>query len=235
MNTLDWLLLAVIAFGFILGHRRGLLIMAFNLVGSVLALFVGYRLAPELSAWLDRSFHLVRTVADWLAQRAPLPAEARQLTMGVLPRTKLALWLETMPIPSFFRTQLVTAANGPVAPDQTVADFVYQQLATSFIRTACVIVLVLALLVVFRQLTGLVTGLLDHLPLVGFANRWLGGLLGILEFSILAGLAIALISLMPGTGWLSTQLADSQVSEKLIQMYTWLGSLVFKGPPGKLV
>lgn len=233
MNLVDLALGAVLLLGFLWGYRVGFFRMLVGLAGYLISFWFAGLLAPTVVSQLDERFHFTQRVSEGLAKQVPLPEAAHQLTMTDVPFSDLGRWVDALPLPPFYRQLVTQGASLPaVEPGQTAAAYIYTHLAHTLLQTATFIVLLVLLALLLQFAARLLTGVFDHLPLVGGLNRLAGGLGTLFQVGLLAGLLLTLVSpltALPSWQWLAEPLATSKLAAWLSQGLTWLLGLVFRG------
>lgn len=106
MNTLDYLVLTLLAVSVLLGYYRGLISVLGGLASTLTALFIAVVYRHELALYLEEKFGLTSLLAHAMAEKIPQPAWSDAPARDILPA------LKTLP---FVQEQLVNFAQMIVA------------------------------------------------------------------------------------------------------------------------
>lgn len=234
VNWLDLLLTLAVLTGLAAGYRRGLLGQATALVGYLIALKVAGRLAGPAVAWQEPYLGLVATLTRVLHARIPLPPELARAPLRTLAPDRLAQVIGLLPLPPSYQGNLTDKLAELAAAEghRPLADVLFTQIATGAVTAFLFGLIALATAWGLVVVAGRLSGLLDHLPLLGRANRWLGALIGGAEVVLLATLILGLLNpllALPAASGLALAVAESTGAGWLMTLYAALTAWLF-GP-----
>lgn len=204
LTLLDYVLVALIAWGALNGLRRGLLSIVVGLAGTLLAWYLAARYAPSLARWLNSTQGWVSSTAHYLAGRIPLPAGVAGLPLSTIKPDALPVVMGQLPLPAALQKATAEAAASAMANAATLhlftlGDLVYYSLA-SLVWTGITFFVIMAVATglanaVARQMTRALEGT----PL-SLANQLAGAALGAAETLVVlvvaAGLLVPLLHLL---------------------------------------
>lgn len=212
MNTLDWIIIAVIAISAIAAYYRGFLYTTFKMLSTVIAIYLSYRGYRPINSILRQTF-----LYGWLQKVALSNAAGLHSAMGLNDQTKLIDSLG-LPIPASIKEGLVRN-NNPEIYKLLGADN-FQEYVGGYIANfyLSIIAFVLLLFVVkaVLHLMGESIQLVARLPFIRFADKWLGlgvgfirGVLGIWISTIILAFLIG----FPKFHDLSALLSESTIGK----------------------
>jgi uncharacterized membrane protein required for colicin V production len=180
-NWLDWVLVILLVFSFVYGYQRGLVGLLAGLLAYFLALFIAGRYTAPLVEWLERSYETTSKLADTLSHHVNLPAEANQIPAQAIPWEKVVLWF-SLPLPQEYKVQLAKKVEAWSASGAqvSVADFLFNEVATGILSAAVFLVLAGVTGYVLAYAGKLISEYMSSLPLLGFGNRAFGAVAGLL-------------------------------------------------------
>lgn len=224
------MILAVLV-GLAVGYYRGLMGVVVGLVGYLVSLFVAGRFAGPLVAWQEPRLQLIRSLAGVLHRNIRLPQDLAQMPLKSLPAGKVAQVISFLPLPDFYKAYLISkvTALAHTEGSRTVADVLFTQIATGILGAVAFAVIMMAAGWALAVLARRISVLLDHLPLVGAANRWLGALVGAAEVVVGAAMLLALLHpvlALPFAERLAKAVAESRTADLLMEVYAALAGWV---------
>jgi len=88
LNTLDYLILALLGISALLGFYRGFLSVLGGFASTLIALFVAIIYRSELAYYLEKQFGLNKLLSQAMADRIPQPTMGGSMTESLLPSLK---------------------------------------------------------------------------------------------------------------------------------------------------
>lgn len=170
MNTLDWIIIAVIAISAIAAYFRGFLYTTFKTLSTILSLYLSYIGYKSVNSILRETF-----LYDWLQKVAVSNVNGIQEAMGLNEQTKLIDAL-SLPIPSGIKEGLVRN-NNPEIYQLLGADNFKEYIGgyiANFYLSIIAFIILLCVVKAVLYLIGESIQVLAKLPIINFADRWLG-------------------------------------------------------------
>lgn len=241
----DGIALAVLVLCVFVGRRRGFVAMALLLVGTLVSLLVAQHFAPPAARWVYDTYthdRLVEYVEDTLStdgEEGPtaIAAALEDITQKLDPLEELVefkdkageLWQSlrgegtVIPFPDAEQADDQTAIELLLAGGSSLAEALVDVVLQPLVLTLLQLTLFLLLFVAVGSLVRLLIHLsrvLNHLPLLGGFNRFLGGLCGLVEGVVilyLAGIVLRLVA----AGF------DSPLTPQLLHETRLLSKIIF--------
>ncbi|MEA5050144.1 MAG: CvpA family protein [Oscillospiraceae bacterium] len=195
--VLDILTAVIVVICFIVSWKRGLVSTVIRLVGCAASILFGWWASGKLATIVYDRF-LKDKLVDIVSQRVANQAVSSG-TWGVLGR---------------FVDRILSAATGTdtSAASETIVDNMLSQPATAVVRAILFILLFFLLMLVVKGLNRAFRGI-NKVPVLGGANKLLGGVIGIAEGLLVCYIAVAAVSLIVtltnnSLTWLNTDLID---------------------------
>jgi uncharacterized membrane protein required for colicin V production len=232
LTPLDYVILTVLVVAFLVGWTRGLADLLTGFLVFALSTFVAGHYAGAAVAWLNRGWNLEVRLAEVLARRIHLPAEAYRVPMNQIPWQKALGWLHAVPVPLTYKETLAQRLVdwSRDAGSRTAADYIAHQLAAGVLDT--VVFLTLAALVgwVLGMVARLVSDQIKEIPLVGTVNRMLGSAVVMAEVVVVMALLVGLVAPALSTYGGETfggVIQNAHLAPYFLRVYEWLRSVVF--------
>jgi len=203
MNTLDLIMLTVLAFFAIIGYRRGLVHTVYRLVSFFAALFLAVRLHPFVASVLRESF-VYEGIRVRISESANLEAAFREYAPS--PGIGIAIQerdtIDALPVPGPLR-ELLYNNNTPAVRDilrvGTLEDFVAGFLANIAINVISLLIVFVLVLVILKVI-GSALHIVDKLPVISSVNNIGGLLVGALLGAGVVWLGLAVVTIFFSTG-----------------------------------
>lgn len=177
MNTLDWIIIAVIAISAITAYYMGFLYTTFKMLSTVFAAYLAYIGYKPINSILRKTF-----LYNWLQEVAVSNVAGLQNAMGLNEQTKLINSL-SLPIPSGIKEGLVRNNNPEIYKLLGADDFKAYMggyIANFYLSIIAFILLLLAIKAVL-YLVGESIRIVARLPIINFADKWLGLGIGLIK------------------------------------------------------
>lgn len=212
MNTLDWIIIAVIAISAIAAYYRGFLYTTFKMLSMVIAVYLAYMGYKPINSILRGTF-----IYEWLRKIAVSNAAGLYSAIGLNEQTKLINSLN-LPVPSSIKEGLIRNNNPEIYKLLRAEDF--REYIGGYIANfyLSIIAFVLLLLVVkaILYLMGQSIQILAKLPIIRFADQWLGLGIGFIKGTLsiwIATIIVAFLIGFPQFHGLSVLLAESTLAK----------------------
>ena len=232
-NGVDWLIVAVLAWGAFAGFRRGFVGLVADIGGTVLAFYLAAHYAGAAVQYLDRHLGLIKATAGALEQRLPISQALASLPVSALggpalrdPARLYADAVAQIGLPPFLQEYLARGAaelRGPASGVQggNLGQFILHQLAL-LLWTGIVFTFGALLVRWLINWAGKRAG--DVLGNVGLSlpNRMVGAVLGVAEKGFY--LAVLLSAVLPVLNlWASIPaLGESWLAPRLVAIFSGL-------------
>lgn len=231
-NWLDWLVVLSVVAGLVLGYLRGLLGVVVGLFGYLVSLLVAGRFAGPAAQWQEPYIGLIGTLTRMMHANIKLPQDLAQAPLGQLPAERVAQLIAFLPVPEFYKGYLTAKLMALVQAEghRAVADVLFSQIATGVVAAGLFLLITALVGWGLAVLAGRLSGVLDHVPLVGTANRWLGALVGGAEVVVGAALLLALLNpvlALPFAQKFALAVAESHTAGWLMDVYAALAAWFF--------
>lgn len=212
MNTLDWIIIAVIAISAIAAYYRGFLYTTFKMFAAMISIYLSYRWYKPINSMLRKTF-----LYNWLQKVAINNVAGLQEAMGLNEQTKLMDSL-SLPIPVSIKESLMHNNNPEIyklLEATNFKEYVGGYIA-NFYLSIIAFIIVLCVVKAVLYLIGENLQLLAKLPIIGFADRWLGLIIGVLKSIIgiwIATIILAFLIGLPEFQGLSVLLSHSTLGK----------------------
>ncbi len=208
MNTLDWIIIAVIAISAIAAFYKGFLYTTFKMLSTVFAIYLSYIGYKPINSILRKTF-----VYDWLQKVSISNAAGLESAMGLSEQTKLINTI-SLPIPSSIKEGLVRNNNPEIyrlLKADNFQEYIGGYIANFYISIIAFIVLLLIVKAVLYLVGGSVR-VVAKLPVIRFADKWLGLGVGLIKGCLaiwMSTIVVAFLVGLPKFHGLSVLLAES--------------------------
>lgn len=212
MNTLDWLIIAVIVLSTITAYRKGFLYTIFQTLSTVIAIFVASAGYKPINSMLRKTF-----VYDWLQEVAMGNANGLHEAIGLNNQTQFINNLN-MPIPSMIQEGMVKNNNPEIyklLSADNFTEYIGGYIANFYLSIIAFILLLFAVKALIYLLGGSIKTI-ANLPIINFFDRWLGLILGFAKGVIWVWISMMIIAFLigfPKFQTLSIQLSQSSVAK----------------------
>lgn len=216
MNTLDWVIIAVIALSAITAFKKGFLYTVFQMLSTVIAIYlasVGYK---PINSMLRKTF-----VYDWLQKVAVGNANGIQEAVGLKNQTQFINSLN-MPIPITIQEGLVKNNNPEIYKllgADNFTEYIGGYIANFYLSIIAFTLLLFLVKAVIYILGGSIS-FIANLPIISFFDRWLGLGVGFIKGVIwiwISTIIIAILIGFPRFQMLSIQLSQSTIAKWFYQ------------------
>lgn len=232
LALVDYVMLGVLLLAFFTGWNRGLVRVLAGVVTFFLTTFLAGRYSDDLIRGLNSAWGLQDRIVAFLTQRLNLPVEAYKTLPGPIPGATAANWTHGLPVPEAYQTTLADqlVAWSSSAGHQTPAAYIVQQLAAGVMQALVFSGLTMLLGWAIFRLVGLASEQLSRIPLVGTANRLVGGLILTSEAAVMLALIVGLVVpflSVTGAPALSGYLDHSYLAPYFLKGYGMLRGFLF--------
>ena len=210
MNLLDGIIIAVIALSAITAYYRGFLYTTFKVLSTIIAIYLSSIWHQPINSILSKTF-----LYDLLQKIAMSNVEGIQNLMGLSEQTRF-IDNTNMLVPETVKEGLIRN-NNPEIYKMLGADnfneYIGGYIADFYLNIIAFIIL-LALIKAVLSLIGESIRLLSKLPIIGFADRWLGLVVGIIRAFIgiwISAIVMTFLIGIPRLHGLSEQLSQSNL------------------------
>lgn len=193
-NGLDYVILLVLAVGFLRGYNRGLVQAIVSLLGVIAAWLLAGLLAQPVAQRLARHYGAQEALVSWWQQQ----------------------FVEVIQEP-FAHTVNVPLLWESFLPTDQLSDW-----ATSLLAIVTFIVLLILFLAIARLITFTIGRWTDRGRLTAAGNHWLGGVFGLVRNTFLLTLFLSLAALLPALGgrqWFAQMMHASHYGPKLTGLF----------------
>lgn len=212
MNLLDWIIIAVIAISAITAYYKGFLHTIFEMLSTVFSIYLSYIGYKPINSMLRKTF-----LYEWLQKIAMGNAADLHSAMGLSEQTKLINDI-SLPIPSSIKEGLIRN-NNPEIYKLLGADNFQEYMGgyiANFYLSIIAFILVLAVVKAVLHLVGQSIQVVAKLPLIRFADRWLGLGIGFIKGFIgiwIGTIVMAFLIGLPSFHQLSELLVQSSLGK----------------------
>lgn len=187
------LLVALIVFALIC-RKRGFINMIFHFASGLVALIVAISLAKVVVGLTGGLFGLLENFTEKFTESfSKMPGFSTDLNgqdAGAL--------MEVSALPSIIITlALKKLAGDKLAAGQTLGMLVGETVAELLCNLIAAVALFLVLKILFKLLRKIFTAIINKIKLLGKVNKFLGMILGILEFIFIISLVMSILTLIP--------------------------------------
>lgn len=210
MNLLDGIIIAVIALSAITAYYRGFLYTTFKVLSTIIAIYLSNIWHQPINSILSKTF-----LYDLLQKIAMSNVEGIQNLMGLSEQTRF-IDNTNMLVPETVKEGLIRN-NNPEIYKMLGADSFNEYIGgyiADFYLNIIAFIILLALIKAALNLIGESIRLLSKLPIIGFADRWLGLVVGIIRAFIgiwISAIVMTFLIGIPRLHGLSEQLSQSNL------------------------
>lgn len=174
MNWTDILVLVIIIISTVAAYRAGFVKACFNFFSSIISLVLAYNLYPVVSKWL-RDSGWFDTVKQSVSSTLNLKQNIEQLSLNAQSE-----FINSLDLPNFLKSALIENNNSEIYSILDVSQI--DQYISGYIASMCINIIAmigtfLIVLIIIKVLVS-VLDLVAKLPVLNFANRNLGAILG---------------------------------------------------------
>lgn len=232
LSVVDYVILAILISALAVGWARGLVEILAGFMVFVITLFVAGRYTGAVVDWVNRAWGAQEWLTRFLERRMNLPAETYKIPATAVSWQKALEWLHDIPIPEVYKQGLAQRLEtwSHSAGNQTVAQYIFHQMAAGVLTALVFIVLTGVIGWVLGLLARLVSDQIKELPLLGSANRLLGGVANVAETGIILALIISLIVpiiTIYGVSSLGQAVNQAWFTPYLLAYFGWFKGLFF--------
>lgn len=211
MNTLDWIIIAIIVISSIRAYYKGFLYTMFQTISTVAAIFLSYAGYKPINSILRKTF-----LYDWLQKVAMNKVASVQGSIGLNEQTQLINTLK-LPIPNNIKENLIRH-NNPEVYKLLGADNFKEYIGgyiANFYLNIIAFIIVWCVVKAILYIVGESLHIITKLPIIRFADKWLGFGLGIIKGLIgiwIATIILAILIVLPKFQALSILLSESTLA-----------------------
>ncbi|MCL2572288.1 MAG: CvpA family protein [Defluviitaleaceae bacterium] len=183
MNTLDFIMIGILALCAFIGFRKGLVRTLYRFVSFALAIFLATRLQPVVARWLRDSFIYVN-IRERIAGATNMEGVFREYapSPGISDVMRSSNMINALPVPQSMRESIYNA-NTPdmfeLLRVSTIEDFIAGFFANIVINVISLLVVFILVLLILH-FVGKALKIVDMIPVVNSFNRGGGLIAGVL-------------------------------------------------------
>jgi uncharacterized membrane protein required for colicin V production len=231
-TLVDYVLLAMLVTGLIAGLTRGFIELLTGFIAFFVATVVAGRYSQAVLQFINRYWGLQEYVAGVLKRRISLPAEAYVIQANQIPWETAVRMVSGLPLPTVYKEMLAQRIVewSQTAGTQSAAEFILQQLAAGILGAIVFLLMVVLVTYLLSLLGKLISDQVKEIPLVGMANRLLGGALSTLEVAVSLAFAIALfvpLLSMWGMTSFANSVQDAYLAPYFLALYDGVKGVLF--------
>lgn len=233
-TLVDWIILSVLLGAFLVGWITGIIRILTGFLSFVVAVALAGRFSDGFLDWLNRQWQVQTWFEGVLTKRLQLPPELAIRPSGPVPMETAMKWMGIAPVPGVYKEPLARQIVEWSANQSglTVAEYLVQQIATGLLSAFAFVFLVFTLSFLITRLGRLLSDQIQAIPLVGTADRLLGGAALLFETTLI--LSIGLIWLVPtltlyGAKGLGEAIDQAQLPSYFILFFEWTRGLLLGG------
>lgn len=212
MNVLDWMIIVMIVLSAIIAYYKGFLRTMFQFLSTIISIYLSYKWYQPINTILRQTF-----LYSWLQKLAVKNVVGLQGVMGLSEQTQLLNSL-TLPIPHGTKENLIKHNNPEIYKMLGInnfTDYVGGYIANFYLSIIAFVILLCVIKFVL-YLIGKSIHIISKLPIIRFADRWLGLGIGVIRgvISVWLGVTVvAFVMILPQFNSLSTLLAQSTIAK----------------------
>jgi len=222
MNMVDYVLVAFVLLGAVVGYRRGIIVSLVAFLGWVFAGTAAYIFSPRAVTWLEEYMDVTAAAAGLLRDRLPVDSMFAPVSFspGIVDFGRLNQYVQDI----WVRTP---------ADSGGLADMISQQVASILVHSFAFAALLVLFLVILQFIARFLSRRLQG-TLLGFLNRLggmaLGGGVNMVAAAFVVGIAAPWLAVGSGTSGLldglSKALAESTVAPYFVGLFGWMTALL---------
>lgn len=236
-TLVDFIYMSILLVAFAIGWAQGAMQMLTNFLAFMAAVFVAGRYATAVAEWVNQAWGLQARIASMLERRITLPSETFRVPAKAVPHARAMEWLKDLPLPQEFKVNLAQriADWSHAAGNQTVAEYVVNQLAAGVLYVLVFVVVTLAVAWILSVLGRLVSDQVKEIPLVGSINRLFGASVNLFETGLVIAVFVTLIAptlSMYGFQSAGRAVHDAALTPHFITFFNWVRGPLFGASRG---
>lgn len=222
MNMLLLVVGIIFLVSVLVGYKKGLIKIVASLVATLLCIVLVILISPSVSKWIQESTPLRETVQNKCVELlVPDTTTKEEVLEAEISREEQISMIEGAQLPEVFRQMLLENNNSEVYNAlgvQSFGEYIGAYVAKVIADVLAFLVTFIAIFIIIRVAIGIL-GIIDKLPLIGGANRLLGGAVGAGMGILIIWILFIVITLLYNTSIGVACLEDIAESEILTKLY----------------
>lgn len=214
---------------------RGGLAFLTGMVAFLFASTIVGRYTDQIAQFLGKNLGLEAKLSAAVGQQIGLPAMAGQVEASSISQSQWAQVLAETPLPAHYKQalidQIAKAASSASAAGLTAAQVIVDQLVQNLLHGLAFFGGIMVLGFGLSLAGGLLSGVLNRIPLVGLANRLVGAAIGLLGGVVVVMLVVALIgpaAQVSGSAW-GAAVTNAKVAPFFLSIWKGFGGIFLGG------
>ncbi len=191
MNWTDIVVIVILLINTLIAHKVGFIRTCVNFFSTIISLLLAYNLYPNVSTFL-RNKGLLNTISNSIKSTLNIKDVVEQNTL-----TAQTDFINSLELPKFLKSALIENNNAEVYKLFNVSNI--EDYIVNYISNMClnVISLIVTFLLVFIiiKVVAAVLDLVSKLPILNFANKTLGTVLGFIKGMIIVWILCIVVTL----------------------------------------
>lgn len=233
-TVVDYILVGALLLAFVVGWAKGVIRLLTGFLSFLVSIFLAGRYSHLVVDWVNATWHVQQRLEDALLRRLNLPPAAAQAPDAPVPSETALSWLQGVPLPDVYKQRLAeqVAQRSAMSTGEPAAEFLVEQIAGGLLDAVAFVLSVVVLSALIGLLGRYIAEVVHAIPLVGTADRLLGGLTMGLEAALV--LSFVVVWLVPtlsmyGARELGEAFAQARTAPYFVMLFELIRSLLFSG------
>lgn len=222
MNALLIVVGIILLLSVIIGYKRGLVKIIASLLATLVCIVLVFLISPSVSKWIQDSTPLKDTVKNKCIElMLPNDTTGEDTLQTEISREQQISMIEGADIPDVIRKMLLENNNSEVYTAlgvQTFGEYIGAYVAKVIADILAFLITFIAVFIIVRIALGMLN-IVDKIPLVGGANRLVGGILGAGIGILIVWILFIVITLLYNTSFGVACMKGISESEILTKLY----------------
>jgi uncharacterized membrane protein required for colicin V production len=235
LTTVDLFLIGILAVTTGWGYMRGGLSFLTGMVAFLFASTIVGRYTDQIANFLGHNLGLKAKLATAVGQQLGLPAMAGQVQASSVSQAQWTQIFANMPLPDHYKqslaAQIAKAASSASAAGLSAAQVIVDQLVQNLLHGIAFFGGIMLLGFGLSMAGGLLSGVINRIPLVGLTNRLLGAAIGLLEGALIVMLIVALIgpAMQLSGSAMGTAIVNAKLAPTFLSIWKGFGGIFLGG------
>lgn len=222
MNAMLLIVGIVFLISILVGYKRGFIKIVVSLASTLLCIVLVMFISPSVSKWIQESTPLRETIQNKCIElMVPDEDAGTNVLQTELSREKQISLIEGAELPEIFQKMLLENNNSEVYAAlgaQTFGEYIGAYIAKLVADVIAFLITFIAAFIIIRIVLGMLN-IVDKIPLIGGANRLVGGVIGAGMGLVIIWILFIIITLLYNTSLGAACLEDIAKSPILTKLY----------------
>lgn len=200
MNSVDWVILGILAVSVLFGMYRGFIASVASMGGCLISLAASFWLSPKVAEFLQNNTTLSSTLMSYADAATRLKDSAlSSLNVAGLSTENISTILSRASLPApldkLLQTNLEQQVYSTAGIPQDVGYYVTQTIVSALMNVICFVITFVVLMILFHVIVNLLKAIF-RFPVLKQLNSLAGGVFGLLRGALICFVLFALTPLL---------------------------------------